>query len=59
MGYLVFADTKCFRCLLRYPKDILVRDSGMDMMVFRRKTEEELANENDVNAEIKEEIKVD
>ncbi len=52
-------DLFCTYKMLRYPKDILVRDSGMDMMVFRRKTEEELANENDVNAEIKEEIKVD
>ena len=51
-------DLFCTYKMLRYPKDILVHDSGMAMLVFRRKTQEELSRESEV-AEDKEEEKVD
>ena len=38
-------DLFCTYKMFTYPKDILVRDSGTDMSIFRRKTEEEIAAE--------------
>lgn len=56
-------DMFCTYKMLTYPKDILVRDSGMDMLIFRRKTEEELnaetVNENNLENVDGEEITVD
>lgn len=38
-------DLFCTFKMFTYPKDILVHDSGMEMLIFRRKTAEELAAE--------------
>lgn len=40
-------DLFCTYKMFRYPKDILVRDSGTEMLIFRRQTEDELAAESD------------
>lgn len=45
-------DMFCTYKMLRYPKDILVYDSGMDMLIFRRKTDAELAAEKQEEASI-------
>ena len=51
-------DLYCTYKTLRYPKDILLHDSGLAMSVFRRMTQEELLKESELT-ENKEEEKVD
>ena len=44
-------DLFCTYKMLTYPNDILVNDTGMDMTVYRKMTEEEILNSNVVSEE--------